>query len=177
MTHPPPTPSDFRLSSAFAVTGFVLICSIAFGQAAFGDRQELASPKVNKAPPTTPTAPTVLRITNDPGGLIYDYIARYEAFTWSNISIIVDGPCLSACTYVTRVPRACATTRATFGFHEAFTIQPTSPKTHIYSAALREETFRLYPSHIRKALNARGGIPRDTMLYIKGTELLPLCKG
>ncbi len=43
-------------------------------------------------------ASATIRITGDPGGLVIDYVERFEAARVSREPVIIDGPCLSACT-------------------------------------------------------------------------------
>jgi hypothetical protein len=43
---------------------------------------------------------SAVRITSDPGGQIGPYMAKLAALRNSGQSVIIDGPCLSACTMV-----------------------------------------------------------------------------
>jgi hypothetical protein len=49
---------------------------------------------------TLSEARSVVRITNDRGGLIAAYIYKYERLASSGESVIIDGLCASACTMV-----------------------------------------------------------------------------
>ena len=63
-----------------------------------------------------------VRIFGDPGGEVSSYINKYEQIRASGERVVIDGPCLSACTLVTGlVPRdhICVTQRAVLGFHAA----------------------------------------------------------
>jgi hypothetical protein len=62
------------------------------------------------------------RITDDPGGQIGPYLESLAALRSSGEQVVIDGPCLSACTMVLGViPRdhICVTSRARLGFHAA----------------------------------------------------------
>ncbi|MEA3025710.1 MAG: hypothetical protein QOF91_995, partial [Alphaproteobacteria bacterium] len=64
-----------------------------------------------------------LRITSDAGGQIGRYLENLAALRNSGEHVIIDGPCLSACTMVLGViphDRICVTRRARLGFHAAW---------------------------------------------------------
>ena len=63
-----------------------------------------------------------VRIVGDPGGEVSSYIQKFSEIRDSGQRIVIDGPCLSACTLLTGiVPRdhVCITRRAALGFHAA----------------------------------------------------------
>src|SRR5215472_4971524 len=71
---------------------------------------------------TLPASATV-RIAGDTGGQIGPYLTRFEAVRRSGERVVIDGPCLSACTMVLgAIPRnrICVTARAKLGFHAAY---------------------------------------------------------
>src|ERR1700704_2898776 len=64
-----------------------------------------------------------VRIKADPGGQIGPYLENLVALRGSGERVIIDGPCLSACTLVLGViprERICVTSRARLGFHAAW---------------------------------------------------------
>ncbi len=64
-----------------------------------------------------------VRIKADPGGQIGPYLQNLVALRNSGERVIIDGPCLSACTMVLGViprERICVTSRARLGFHAAW---------------------------------------------------------
>src|SRR5580692_11902390 len=70
-----------------------------------------------------------VRIVGDPGGGVSSYIQKFEQVRASGEHIVIDGPCLSACTLLTGiVPRdhICVTQRAVLGFHAASYYDDTS---------------------------------------------------
>jgi hypothetical protein len=74
--------------------------------------------------------------------------------------IIIDGPCLSACTLLTGiVPRdhVCITNRAVLGFHAASYYNDVS-RSLVPTHAGTRLVMRLYPSEIRAWINRHGGL-------------------
>src|SRR2546421_8205796 len=68
-------------------------------------------------------AQSAVRIKEDPGGQIGPYLENLVALRGSGERVIIDGPCLSACTMVLGViphDRICVTARARLGFHAAW---------------------------------------------------------
>ena len=64
-----------------------------------------------------------MRISNDKGGQIGPYLDAYVNIRNSGDRVIIDGPCLSACTIVLGImprERICVTKRAQLGFHAAW---------------------------------------------------------
>src|SRR6476660_6511809 len=63
-----------------------------------------------------------LRILSSPGGMVDAYLAAFARVRQSGERVVIDGPCLSACTLVlVTIPRnrICVTRRAVLGFHAA----------------------------------------------------------
>ncbi len=120
-----------------------------------------------------------VRILASPGGPIgpfLDLFARVEA---SGERVVIDGPCLSACTLVlTTVPasRICVTRRAVLGFHGARSIDR---RGRLYAEpAASELVLEAYPSPIRRWIEQRGGLT-SRLLLLRGRELAriyPVCR-
>src|ERR1700728_5268464 len=63
-----------------------------------------------------------VRISGDPGGEVSSYLQKYQEIRDSGQNVVIDGPCLSACTLLTGLiprDRICVTPRAMLGFHAA----------------------------------------------------------
>src|SRR6202035_3334864 len=63
-----------------------------------------------------------VRIVNDPGGEVSSYVQKFEEMRAAGDRVVIDGPCLSACTLLTGIiprVRVCVTSRAALGFHAA----------------------------------------------------------
>src|SRR5213076_3519286 len=72
---------------------------------------------------TLSTAQATVRIRADSGGQIGPYLENLVALRGSGERVVIDGPCLSACTLLLGViprERICVTSRAKLGFHAAW---------------------------------------------------------
>ena len=112
-----------------------------------------------------------LRIKADPGGQIGPYLENLAALRSSGERVIIDGPCLSACTMVLGViprNRICVTPRARLGFHAAW--HPGENGRPITSRAATQLLMDIYPENVRSWITQRGGLsPR--MMYLSGRDL------
>jgi hypothetical protein len=117
------------------------------------------------------SAQAVVRIKSDPGGQIGPYLENLVALRGSGERVIIDGPCLSACTMVLGVipaERICVTPRARLGFHAAW--HPGEDGHPIPSREATKLLMDIYPEHVRSWIARRGGLsPR--MMYLSGREL------
>ena len=128
---------------------------------------------------TFPASATV-RIASDSGGEIGAYLQRFESLRLSGQDVIIDGPCLSACTLVLgAIPRdhVCVTSRARLGFHTAW--RPNEFGRPVVSPAGTELMMTNYPQWVRDWIARHGGLsPR--LIYLAGSELAsmyPACRG
>jgi hypothetical protein len=116
-----------------------------------------------------------IRITGDPGGEVTSYIRKFEAARASGEHIVIDGPCLSACTLLTGiVPRdhVCVTERAMLGFHAASYYDDVSREL-VPTRAGSALVMRLYPAQIRAWIGHHGGLtPR--LIELRGRALTAL---
>ena len=125
------------------------------------------------------TASAVVRITSDTGGQIGPYLETLAAIRDSGQRVIIDGPCLSACTMILGVilrERICVTRRARLGFHAAWHHGDNGrPATNRGGTQL---LMAVYPQNVKNWLNRRGGLTRE-MKYLTGRELAsmyPTCQ-
>jgi len=93
--------------------------------------------------------------------------------------VVIDGPCLSACTLVLMtVPedRICVTRRAVLGFHAARSIDR---RGRIYAEPeASQAVLESYPPPVRDWISRRGGLT-SRMLLLRGRELAaiyPRCR-
>jgi hypothetical protein len=116
-------------------------------------------------------ASAAVRIKADAGGQIGPYLENLAALRNSGERVIIDGPCLSACTMVLGVipkNRICVTPRARLGFHAAW--HPGEDGRPIPSRAATQLLMDIYPENVRTWIKGRGGLsPR--MMYLSGPEL------
>jgi hypothetical protein len=124
------------------------------------------------------SASATVRISGDSGGQIGPYLEHLVALRSSGERVVIDGPCLSACTMVLgMIPRdrICATRRARLGFHAAW--RPGDNGRAITSAGGTQLLMDVYPQQVRTWLARRGGLTPQ-MKYLSGRELyamVPSC--
>jgi len=119
---------------------------------------------------TSPASATIW-ITGDSGGQIGAYLQRIDAMRRSGDRVVIDGPCLSACTMILgAIPRnrICVTSRAQLGFHAAYDLDQSGGQvTNRGGTAL---LMNHYPQHVRGWIARHGGLTRQ-MIYLSGGEL------
>jgi hypothetical protein len=119
----------------------------------------------------TSSASATVRISGDPGGQIGPYLEHLVALRSSGEKIVIDGPCLSACTMILGViprDRICVTSRARLGFHAAW--RPDESGRPVTSRGGTQLLMEVYPQEVRSWIARRGGLtPR--MKILSGREL------
>jgi len=116
-------------------------------------------------------ASATIRIAGDAGGQIGAYLQRHEAMRQSGERVVIDGPCLSACTMVLgAIPRdrICVTSRALLGFHAAYDLDPSGRQ--VTSRGGTALLMNHYPQHVRNWIARRGGLSRQ-MIFLSGRGL------
>jgi hypothetical protein len=116
-----------------------------------------------------------VRITNDPGGEVSSYVQKFQQMRESGERIVIDGPCLSACTLLTGiVPRdhVCVTSRAVLGFHAASYYDDAS-RSLVPTREGSRLVMQVYPPEIRSWINRHGGL-RPQLITLRGRELTAL---
>jgi hypothetical protein len=127
---------------------------------------------------TAASASAAMRIADDRGGQIGQYLHAFAALRSSGERVIIDGNCLSACTLVLGIiprSRMCATERARLGFHAAWL--PDSDGNPVTSDVGTQALWKIYPHSVRRWINRRGGLSRR-MIYMQGRDLyafIPSC--
>jgi hypothetical protein len=126
-----------------------------------------------------PPAQAEVRILASPGGQVGPFLDLFERVRASGERVVIDGPCLSACTLVlSMVPnnRICVTRRAILGFHAARSIDA---RGHLYAEPEASElVLEAYPSPVRGWILRRGGLT-SRLLLLRGRELTaiyPSCR-
>jgi hypothetical protein len=116
-----------------------------------------------------------VRILASPGGAVGPYLTLFEAVRQSGQRVIIDGPCISACTLVlSTIPREriCVTSRAVLGFHAPRWMDQDG---RLYAAS--ESTTRVvaatYPADVRAWIERKGGL-KSKPIYLRGRELAAL---
>jgi hypothetical protein len=120
-----------------------------------------------------------IRILGSPGGQVGPFLDLFEQVRNSGERVVIDGPCLSACTLVlSMVPneRICVTRRAILGFHAARSIDRRGRSYAEPEAS--ELVLEAYPPPVRSWIRRRGGLT-SRLLLLRGRELAaiyPSCR-
>jgi hypothetical protein len=126
-----------------------------------------------------PSVQAEVRILGSRGGQVGPFLDLYERMRDSGERVVIDGPCLSACTLVlSMVPssRICVTRRAVLGFHAARSMDR---RGRMYAEP--EATalvLQAYPTGVRDWIVHRGGLTSH-LLLLRGHELAafyPTCR-
>jgi hypothetical protein len=122
---------------------------------------------------TTPNdAIAAVRITDDRGGNIGEYWARFTTLRNAREQVVIDGACFSACTLVLGIVRPeqiCVTRNAQFGFHAAW--RPGFLGFRVINEPATRTLMSFYPDPIRQWIARNGGLGTD-MMYLSGRELI-----
>ena len=112
-----------------------------------------------------------VRILASPGGQVGPFIDLFEKVRNSGERVVIDGPCLSACTLVvSMVPseRICVTRRAVLGFHAARSMDR---RGRLYAEPEASKlVLEAYPGPVRDWIVRRGGLT-SRLLLLRGREL------
>ena len=120
-----------------------------------------------------------VRILASPGGQVGPFLDLFESVRESGERVVIDGPCLSACTLVlSTVPgnRICVTRRAVLGFHAARSIDRRWRISAEPEAS--QAVLEAYPAAVRSWISRRGGLS-SRLLLLRGRELAaiyPSCR-
>jgi hypothetical protein len=127
----------------------------------------------------SPPAQADVRIFGSPGGEVGPFLDLFKRIRDSGERVVIDGPCLSACTLVLSVvpnDRICVTRRAVLGFHAARSIDR---RGRLYAEPEASElVLETYPAAVRGWILRRGGLS-SRLLLMRGRELraiYPSCR-
>ena len=127
----------------------------------------------------SPPACAEVRILASPGGQVGAFLDLFARVRASGERVVIDGPCLSACTLVlSMVPdeRICVTRRAVLGFHGARSVDRRGRSSAEPEAS--ELVLATYPAPVRSWIRRRGGL-NSRLLLLRGRELAaiyPSCR-
>ena len=115
-----------------------------------------------------------VRIEARTGGEVSRYLELFAVLRHSGESIVVDGPCYSACTLVLSTishNRVWVTRRAILGFHAPRLVDDYG-REYLAPEATRE-VVAAYPAPIRNWISRHGGL-RQRPIFLRGRELMAL---
>ncbi|WP_456716957.1 hypothetical protein [Bradyrhizobium sp. USDA 4353] len=120
-----------------------------------------------------------VRIISSPGGEVGSFLTLFEKVRASGERVVIDGPCLSACTLVLSVvpeERICVTRRAALGFHAARSVDR---RGRVYAEPEASKlVLQTYPAPVRSWIERRGGLT-SRLLVLRGRDLkamYPSCR-
>ncbi|SFH87646.1 hypothetical protein [Bradyrhizobium sp. Gha] len=120
-----------------------------------------------------------IRIIQSPGGQVGPFLDLFEKVRESGERVVIDGPCLSACTLVLSIvpgDRICMTKRAVLGFHAARSVDR---RGRFYAEPeASEAVLAAYPVPVRDWISRHGGLT-SRLLLLKGRDLAaiyPRCR-
>ena len=116
-----------------------------------------------------------VRIVNDPGGEVSSYVQKFQQMRAAGDHVVIDGPCLSACTLLTGIiprDRVCVTSRAELGFHAASYYDDAS-RSLVPTREGSRVVMRLYPASVRGWIDRHGGLT-PTLKMMRGRDLSAL---
>jgi hypothetical protein len=115
-----------------------------------------------------------VRIIASPGGQVGPFLDLFEQVRQSGERVVIDGPCLSACTLVLSIvpsERICVTRRAVLGFHAARSVDR---RGRLYAEPeASEAVLEAYPAPVRDWISRRGGLT-SRLLLLRGRELMSM---
>lgn len=120
-----------------------------------------------------------IRIIQSPGGQVGPFLDLFEKVRESGERVVIDGPCLSACTLVLSIvpgERICVTKRAVLGFHAARSVDRRGRFYAEPEASVA--VLAAYPGPVRDWISRRGGLS-SRLLLLKGRDLAaiyPRCR-
>jgi len=116
-----------------------------------------------------------VRIFRDQGGEVVTYLNKYREMRSTGERLVIDGPCLSACTLFTALippDHVCVTSRAALGFHAA-SYYDDARRSLVPTRAGTRLVMRIYPPPIRHWIERHGGLT-SRILVLRGRELSSL---
>jgi hypothetical protein len=122
-------------------------------------------------------AAATVRIHDDSGGRIGDYLAKFRALRLSGERVEIDGTCASACTMLLgTIPRnrICVTPGARLVFHSAW--DPAGDRT--VSADGNRILWSNYPASVRQWISRHGGLRSQTITlgWPEVAAMFPTCR-
>ena len=115
-----------------------------------------------------------VRILQSPGGQVGPFLDLFEQVRNSGERVVIDGPCLSACTLVLGIVppnRICVTPRASLGFHTAYFAKAYTAGIKVTSYWDTADMLAYYPETVKEWIDRHGGLTADVKTVKNGPEL------
>jgi hypothetical protein len=115
-----------------------------------------------------------LRITNDHGGYVEEYKAKYARIRDRHERVIIDGICNSACTLVFGIVplnKVCVTPRASVGFHQAYYDKAFTFGIKVTSSEGTSDLMSYYPDTVKAWIRRNGGLTTEMKKIKNGEDL------
>lgn len=115
------------------------------------------------------------RITFDEGGIVDSYIEKYTTLRLAGASVVIDGPCLSACALIAGLLPAqnvCVTERAVLGFHSIDELNRHTGE-HRYHREATRLYWRMLPPLVRGRIISNGWdgeSEHPELVFLEGDE-------
>jgi hypothetical protein len=112
-----------------------------------------------------------VRILSSSGGEVSGYLRLFSQLRRSGERIVIDGPCLSACTLVlSTIPRnrICVTSKAVLGFHAPQLVDQLGRKSR--SSEITCAVAASYPAAVRAWIQRNGGL-KQKLIFLRGRQL------
>lgn len=118
-------------------------------------------------------------ITGNGGGVVEDFWVEIQSHAMRGEKIVVDGPCMSACTLTLVLADKglmCATPRAIFSFHRAYSGKP-GTKAYEDDGGWTDVMMAQLPKPVSAWLSDHGGITHawKTLAGDEMTARVPVC--
>ena len=124
---------------------------------------------------------TTRHVIHDGGGSVHVYELNLKVYNMMGTNVIIDGPCMSACTMYLGVAESqiCATDQGEFWFHSAFVLASDKRNTQplVVKAIVKRANKRLmntYPQNVKNWFAKNGGLTSD-WVRIKANKLVRKC--
>jgi hypothetical protein len=117
------------------------------------------------------TGHAAVRIGNDRGGRIGDYIDKFRHWRDTGELVIIDGLCAGACTIVLGAisrDKICLTSNARFGFKAAWDLGADGHQ--VVNPGATKTLYSVYPIEVQRWIAQQGGLTAH-MIFLRGKEL------
>lgn len=102
-------------------------------------------------------------IYEDRGGSVFDYLERGTQYEQDGTKVVIDGGCWSACTLFLKIDTVCATPKAQFHFHSAYSLKEGKK---VQERGMSSLMTGFYPPKVQLWLDEHGGMPLNGWLTI-----------